>query len=57
MAIQIHDRFQFQDVTIENIDRIIAELFEEKGFFALLTAARQCCILPEMVSRKHLILR
>ena len=52
MAIQIHDRFKFQDVTIENVDRIIAELFEEKGFFALLTAARQCCILPEMVSRK-----
>ena len=52
MAIQIHDRFKFQDVTIENVDRIIAELFEEKGFFALLTAARQCCILPEMISRK-----
>ena len=52
MAIQIHDRFQFQDVTIENVDRIIAELFQEKDYFAVLTAARQCCILPEMVSRK-----
>ena len=55
MAIQIHDRFQFQGRhTIENVDRIIAELFEEKGFFALLTAARRCCILPEMVLRKAL---
>lgn len=52
MAIQIHNQIRFQDVTVENVDRIIAELFEGRSMFATMTAARQCCLIPEIVTNK-----
>ncbi|RZD42298.1 MAG: hypothetical protein CXT73_03410 [Methanobacteriota archaeon] len=51
LVTQIHNHIHFQNVTLENVDRIISEVFEGKQF-KLYTAARQSCILPEMVTKR-----
>lgn len=48
---QIHSQLPFADVTLENVDEIIA-LFEGKGVFPLLTAARQACLYPRLLVDK-----
>ena len=48
---QIHSQLPFADVTLENVDEIIA-LFEGKGIFPLLTAARQACLYPRLLVDK-----
>ena len=40
---QIHVQLAFADITLENVDDYI-RLFEGKGIFPLLTAARQACL-------------
>jgi len=45
---QIHARLPFADVTVENVDGYI-QLFEGKGVFPLLTAARQACLYPRLL--------
>jgi len=45
---QIHSRLPFADVTLENVDRYI-EMFEGKGIFPILTAARQVCLYPRLL--------
>ena len=45
---QIHSRLPFADVTLENVDRYI-EMFEGKGIFPILTAARQACLYPRLL--------
>jgi len=45
---QLHAQLPFAGVTLENVDRYI-ELFEGKGIFPLLTAARQACLYPPLL--------
>lgn len=48
---QIHSRLPFADVTLENVDDIM-NLFEGKGIFPILTAARQVCLYPALLINK-----
>lgn len=45
---QIHACLPFADITLENVDEYI-QLFEGKGIFPLLTAARQACLYPQLL--------
>lgn len=45
---QIHVQLAFADITLENVDDYI-QLFEGKGIFPLLTAARQACLYPQLL--------
>ncbi len=48
---QIHAQLPFADITIDNVDEWI-EMFEGKGIFPLLTAARQVCLYPRLLTDK-----
>jgi len=45
---QLHARLPFSDITMDNVDEYI-QLFEGKGIFPLLTAARQACLYPRLL--------
>jgi len=48
---QIHAQLPFADITIDNVDEWI-EMFDGKGIFPLLTAARQVCLYPRLLTDK-----
>jgi SNF2 family DNA or RNA helicase len=47
----LHSCLPFADVTLENVDRFI-ELFDGKGIFPLLTASRQSCLYPQLLTNR-----
>jgi len=48
---QLHAKVKFSNVTVDNVDQII-RVFEGKGILPIMTACRQACIYPSLLTNK-----